>query len=38
VTPRVLRVQYLSPASIRVLNRATGASVKRSGFGVAVIC
>lgn len=38
VTPRVLRVQQLSPFAFRVLDRTTGASVKRSGFGVAVIC
>lgn len=38
VTPRVMRVQQVSPFAIRVLDRATGASVRRSGFGVAVIC
>jgi hypothetical protein len=38
VTPRVLRVQHVSPMSIRVLDRVSGASVRRSGFGVAVIC
>lgn len=37
-TPRVLRVRQLSPASVRVLERSTGASVRRSGFGVAVVC
>jgi hypothetical protein len=38
VTPRVLRVAQVSPASISVLSRVTGAAVRRSGFAVAVIC
>lgn len=38
VTPSILRVKRVSPTSIRVMDRTTGASVRRSGFGVAVIC
>ena len=38
LTPRVLRFGYVSPLGVQVLSRVTGASVRRSGFGVAVIC
>lgn len=38
VTPRMLRVQQLSPFAIRVMDRSTGASLRRGGFGVAVVC